>query len=179
MLTLALSLALSLAPAATPVAARTAATRRVIRQARSMLGRTYVFGDAGTAGYDCSSMVQAAFKRYGYLLPRTSREQAAMGEPVARDAIEPGDLLFFTASPKDSRVSHVGIALDRTHMIHAARQYHRVVISRWDQRYFQQRWFAARRILAASPASEPGDGNLCDWGHPGVSYDPAVSFASN
>lgn len=118
----------------------------VARMARGYLGEQYVYGDTGEEGFDCSSFVQAVFRDNGYFLPRTSREQATVGEPITQDDVRPGDLLFFTQNPGSQRITHVGIALGHNRMIHASRGRQHVVISKWDQPYFLKRWFAARRI---------------------------------
>ncbi|RYF11806.1 MAG: NlpC/P60 family protein [Deltaproteobacteria bacterium] len=115
------------------------------RTASSYLGEHYVWGDAGENGFDCSSFVQSVFRQSGYSLPRTSREQVAYGAPVALENVRAGDLLFFTTHIGGHRITHVGIALSGNRMIHAAKGHHRVVISRWDSRYFLERWYAARR----------------------------------
>lgn len=127
------------APAAAPA-------QIIARTARTYLGETYVWGDIGEDGYDCSSFVQAVFRQSGYALPRTSRDQAEMGEAVRRGRVRPGDLLFFTSAPGSDRISHVGIALAGGRMIHASRGESRVVISDYTSPYFRHRWYAARRL---------------------------------
>ncbi len=121
------------------------AADRVTTVAQAYLGEHYVYGDIGASGYDCSSFVQTVFRQSGIVLPRSSRQQVRLGQPVALADVRAGDLLFFTSRVGERRISHVGIALPGNRMIHAARGKHRVVISRWDSRYFLERWSAARR----------------------------------
>lgn len=125
-------------PASTPA--------QITRTARHYLGETYVYGDAGETGYDCSGLVQTVFRAHGVRLPRTSREQALWGQPVDLQDVRPGDLLFFSWQPGSKRVTHVGIALGHNRMIHASRFYKRVVISKVDTQYYTQRLLLARRL---------------------------------
>jgi cell wall-associated NlpC family hydrolase len=46
-------------------------------------------------------------------MPRDTKDQITMGERVDRDCIKTGDLLFFRR--------HVGLAIGRTHLVHASR----------------------------------------------------------
>jgi cell wall-associated NlpC family hydrolase len=46
-------------------------------------------------------------------VPRDTRDQISVGQRVERERIKSGDLLFFRR--------HVGLAVGRTHIIHASR----------------------------------------------------------
>jgi cell wall-associated NlpC family hydrolase len=92
---------------------------RAIAYAESKEGCPYVYGAAGpcSSGYDCSSLVQAAFAAAGIGLPRTSEEQWAAGPQVNGPAR--GELVFFTGSPIDPPPGHVGIVLGPHRLIDA------------------------------------------------------------
>ena len=122
------------------------ASSEITSTAKHYLGRTYAYGHADGTGYDCSGLVQTVFHKYGVNLPRTSTEQSHWGRPVALDHIKSGDLLFFALSPTGKRITHVAIALDNDRMIHASRGHKRVVISKFDTPYFQERLRVARRL---------------------------------
>jgi cell wall-associated NlpC family hydrolase len=51
-------------------------------------------GGTGDGGYDCSGLVQAAWRIAGVGLPRTTYEQAHAGTRITRADLEPGDLVF-------------------------------------------------------------------------------------
>jgi hypothetical protein len=79
----------------------------VVAAGSRYLGVPYRWGGTDpTTGLDCSGFVQRTYRDLGIELPRTSREQATMGQPVAglADAAV-GDILAF-GSPT---VNHVGI----------------------------------------------------------------------
>ena len=59
-------------------------------------------------GYDCSSLMQAAYASAGVTPPRTTQEQyGAFPLLAAGTALEPGDLVYFGSSP--SSIGHDGI----------------------------------------------------------------------
>jgi gamma-D-glutamyl-L-lysine dipeptidyl-peptidase len=140
-----LAFALSVAPNTGHVRGHSTPAQ-ITRTAKHYLGKTYVYGDAGPIAFDCSGLVQTIFRAHGVTLPRTSREQSLWGRPVDLQEIKPGDLLFFSLRPSTYRITHVAIALDHDRMIHASRFYKRVVISKFDTPYFQDRLRVARRL---------------------------------
>lgn len=62
--------------------------------ARTKIGSEYVWGGSGPANFDCSGLVQWAYKQAGIQLPRTSFEQSHVGKPVAFQELQPGDLVI-------------------------------------------------------------------------------------
>jgi peptidoglycan DL-endopeptidase CwlO len=68
---------------------------RAVSSAVAQVGTPYRYGGAAPGGFDCSGLVQFAFKRAGISLPRTAAAQATVGKPVSLDNLQPGDLLFY------------------------------------------------------------------------------------
>lgn len=88
-----------------------------ISAARSKTGAPYSYGATGPSSFDCSGLVQWAFKQAGVTLPRTSFAQYGEGTTVSKGNIRAGDLVFFnTAGPG---ASDVGIATGPTTVISA------------------------------------------------------------
>ncbi|MGW2028954.1 NlpC/P60 family protein [Streptomyces sp. NPDC001811] len=85
-----------------------------VAYAYSKLGSPYVWGATGPNAFDCSGLVQAAYRSAGISLPRTTYAQINAGRRVSRSELQPGDLVFFY-----SGVSHVGIYVGGGQMIHA------------------------------------------------------------
>jgi cell wall-associated NlpC family hydrolase len=84
----------------------------------AQLGVPYVWGGTGPAGYDCSGLVQAAYRRAGVALPRVAQDQYDAGPPVpVGTALEPGDLVFFGSGP--GGVEHVGLYVGAGEMVDA------------------------------------------------------------
>ncbi|SFB84587.1 NlpC/P60 family protein [Streptomyces aidingensis] len=82
--------------------------------AEAQLGKPYVWGATGPNSYDCSGLTQAAWRAAGVELPRVTYDQVNAGTRISRDAMLPGDLVFFY-----SDISHVGIYIGDGMMIHA------------------------------------------------------------
>ncbi|MEU4316520.1 NlpC/P60 family protein [Nocardia sp. NPDC024068] len=62
--------------------------------AKTKVGAMYSWGAAGPANFDCSGLVQWAYKQAGIKLPRTSFEQSHVGAPVAFQNLKPGDIVI-------------------------------------------------------------------------------------
>jgi cell wall-associated NlpC family hydrolase len=86
--------------------------------AMAQIGVPYLWGGESRAGYDCSGLVQVAYRTVGASLPRTSEEQFA-DEPrlPAGAPLQPGDLVFFGPSSTDA--THVGIVVRSGEMVDA------------------------------------------------------------
>ena len=123
----------------------------VVETALAAIGAPYRWGGTAENGFDCSGLIQYAYAQYGVSLPRTSREQAARGDPVSRElaALVPGDILVFSATPGGS-VSHVGLYAGDGLFIHSATDGVRLSALRVDDPdggYWVPRWVGARRLL--------------------------------
>lgn len=120
--------------------------KAVIDTAQRFLGVPYVYGSRAGLGLDCSGFVQKVYAEHGITLPRTSSEMSSVGDKVAWDKLEPGDLLFFHTSQGSKRVSHVGIAMGHGKMIHASTGQKRIAIDSLDLDYYKLRRVVARRL---------------------------------
>jgi cell wall-associated NlpC family hydrolase len=77
---------------------------QALQEALSRRGDPYVWAAAGPGQFDCSGLVMWAFAQEGISLPHYTGAQWNSGMHVARNDLEPGDLVFF-----GSDISHVGI----------------------------------------------------------------------
>jgi cell wall-associated NlpC family hydrolase len=112
------------ATAGSPASATSAGElgQQAVTQAQTYLGVPYLWGGTNRAqGVDCSGLVQDVYSSLGIDLPRTSQEQALVGQavPSVADA-QPGDLVFFAGSDgTTSSPGHVGIYIGGGQMIDA------------------------------------------------------------
>jgi cell wall-associated NlpC family hydrolase len=95
-----------------PVLAPTAIAAKVIAYAQAQLGKPYLFGGTGPAGYDCSGLTMTAYRAAGITIPRLSDAQYWYGAKVPAGQETPGDLVFFDYKPGHSGPGHVGIVYD-------------------------------------------------------------------
>jgi len=84
-----------------------------LQAALSKVGSPYEYGAAGPGSFDCSGLVQWAYKQAGVTLPRTSQAQAGVGTPVAQQDLQPGDIVAFYGG------GHVGIYAGNGNVVHA------------------------------------------------------------
>lgn len=118
---------------------------RLILFAKKMLNIPYRFGGNTFMGIDCSAYVQKVFALLDMSLPRTAREQYHVGEPVSKDDLSIGDLVFFRTYA--SFPSHVGIYLGNNLFIHASSRNKKVSIDSLDTPYYLKRFIGAKRLF--------------------------------
>ncbi|MER5311162.1 C40 family peptidase [Streptomyces sp. NPDC002773] len=67
----------------------------IVAFARAQVGDAYVRGGTGPNSWDCSGLVQAAYRQAGIDLPRISSDQSSMGTSVSLSNLQPGDILYW------------------------------------------------------------------------------------
>ena len=77
-------------------AAPTPAAQTAVDTAMDQRGKPYEYGAAGPDSYDCSGLTMYAWNAAGVQLPHSSKQQSTTGTPVARDQLQPGDLVSST-----------------------------------------------------------------------------------
>jgi cell wall-associated NlpC family hydrolase len=77
------------------------------------IGTPYVWGGSSPSGFDCSGLTSYSYAQVGISIPRTSYGQWGAGPHVARDDLQPGDLVFFNG------LGHVGMYVGGGNFIHA------------------------------------------------------------
>ncbi|WP_297393628.1 C40 family peptidase [uncultured Peptoniphilus sp.] len=119
---------------------------KVISSAENKLGSTYVYGDTGKEGYDCSGLVYSIYcNELGISLPRSSASQSTFGKQVSKSDLQEGDLVFFNTT--GNGVSHVGIYVGDGKFIHASSGQGKVMTSSLSEGYYQDRFVNATRVL--------------------------------
>jgi hypothetical protein len=100
----------------------------IVRVARSLLNVPYLWGGKNIMGFDCSGFTQTVYSVFGINLLRNAREQVTQGVEVKSLAeARPGDLVFFDHADRDpqaTRITHVGILISPTEVIHCAGYVH-------------------------------------------------------
>lgn len=73
----------------------TGSAAAIVNFARAQVGKAYVMGGTGPSSFDCSGLVQAAYRQAGISLPRMSQAQSSAGTSVSLSALQPGDILYW------------------------------------------------------------------------------------
>jgi cell wall-associated NlpC family hydrolase len=92
----------------------------LINQAKAFLGVPYKLGGDNLNGMDCSAFVKRMFSLVDVALPRTAREQYAVGKRIPRQELTMGDLVFFSTKRYEQYPTHVGIYMGSDKFIHAS-----------------------------------------------------------
>ena len=124
-----------------------APTGTLIATALSLRGAPYRNGGSSPEGFDCSGFTQYVFAHHGVAIPRDTEAQFEVGDAITDEAIEAGDLLFFSTT--DSGPSHVAIAISLDEFVHAPSSRGVVRVERRSLPYWSERFLGARRVQAA------------------------------
>lgn len=73
----------------------TGSAASIIAFAKAQVGDAYVMGGTGPNSWDCSGLMQAAFRTAGIDLPRVSGGQSTAGTQVSLSNLQPGDILYW------------------------------------------------------------------------------------
>ena len=96
----------------------------LIMIAKSLLNTSYLWGGKNMMGLDCSGFTQVVYAAMGINILRNAREQITQGEVVpSLSDVLPGDLAFFNHADRDpeaTNITHVGLLLSPTEIIHCA-----------------------------------------------------------
>jgi peptidoglycan DL-endopeptidase CwlO len=127
-------------PSPPPAPAPSGGNTQVVSIAMQYLGIPYHWGGASPqTGFDCSGLVMYVFGQVGISLPHFAAAQYHYGSAVARDQLEPGDLVFF------DNLNHVGIYVGNNEFIHAPHTGDVVRISSMSG-WYDSHYVGARRV---------------------------------
>ncbi|MFJ2090056.1 C40 family peptidase [Streptomyces sp. NPDC087901] len=84
----------------------TGSAASIVAFAQAQVGDAYVPGGTGPNSWDCSGLVQAAYRTVSVDLPRVSQSQSTAGTQVSLSNLQPGDILYWGSA---GSAYHVGI----------------------------------------------------------------------
>ena len=113
---------------------------RVVAIAMQYLGVPYRWGGADpSTGFDCSGLVMYVYAKVGISLPHYTGAQWALGVPVSRSDLKPGDVVFFNG------ISHDGIYIGGGQFVQAPRTGDVVKVSSLSESWYLSTYEGARR----------------------------------
>ncbi|MEN9479278.1 MAG: hypothetical protein RLZZ298_673 [Pseudomonadota bacterium] len=119
----------------------------VVLYALGLVDTGYRFGGKNPdAGLDCSGMVSHIYQTtLGLKVKGSAADIARQARAIERQDLRPGDLVFFNTNNRS--FSHVGIYIGDARFVHAPSSNGRVRIDRLGDRYYAQRYEAARTFF--------------------------------
>ena len=121
--------------------------------AMSQLGIRYRYGGKSpNTGFDCSGLVgYSAQQSLGLKLPPRADDIAKLGNNIARQELQVGDLVFFNTMGR--RYSHVGVYIGDSKFVHSPAAGGVVRVENMNDRYWDKRFTGARRLDLTEIAS--------------------------
>ena len=115
--------------------------------AMSLLDTRYTSGGRGPAtGFDCSGLVAHVYKEgAGLPIKGSAADLGRQSRPIAREQLQPGDLVFFNTL--GTRHSHVGVYVGDGRFVHATNPRTGVRMDSLNNRYYAQRFEGAQSLL--------------------------------
>ncbi|QHS54607.1 glycoside hydrolase [Mucilaginibacter sp. 14171R-50] len=108
------------------------------------IGTPYRFGGSSKKGIDCSAFTKQLYSDvFNLTIRRNSRDIFSMVNPVSKDDLKEGDLVFFKIHSRS--ISHVGIYLGNNRFAHASSR--GVAISSLDDAYYSRYFYKGGRLL--------------------------------
>lgn len=135
---------------------------QIVTLSQKYIGVPYRLGGTTPRAFDCSGYTQYVYREAGISINRTVATQLQDGVIIAKEDLEPGDLVIFSNTGGRGFASHVGIYLGNGKMIHAS-ETKGITIVDLDSAYFAQHYQCARRIILSDvslTASIPTVGSI-------------------
>lgn len=86
-----------------------AVNAKIVAEVRKHVGQPYVWAATGPKAFDCSGLVQYAYRQAGVSTPRIADDQFRAAHLISANRVVPGDLVFYRDGTGE--VYHVGVYL--------------------------------------------------------------------
>ncbi|HDP66945.1 MAG TPA: hypothetical protein ENN20_00415 [Candidatus Marinimicrobia bacterium] len=96
--------------------------KELVKTAKLLMGRPYMWGAASPKQLDCSGFTQTVYRQHGYVLQRDASMQVYEGVAVDTtnfpEQLQTGDLIFFGPNPQ--RITHVALYIGNYEFMHSS-----------------------------------------------------------
>ncbi|WP_443093385.1 C40 family peptidase [Halobacillus faecis] len=118
----------------------------IVATALQYLGIPYLFGgETPEEGFDCSAFTRYVFEEArNIFLPRSTDQQWSVGQDIALENIQVGDVIFFSDTYREG-ISHNGIYVGDGKFIHASRS-KQVTLAYLSDAYWQEKFTGVKRF---------------------------------
>ncbi|WP_411272762.1 C40 family peptidase [Daejeonella sp.] len=111
------------------------------------IGTPYRLGGVSKKGVDCSGFAFELYNKvFSTLIGSNSRNIFSMVDPINKDQLKEGDLVFFKIGSHS--ITHVGVYMGNNKFAHASSS-KGVMISDLDESYWRRYYYKGGRLLAA------------------------------
>lgn len=121
-----------------------ASGRNIVAVAKDAVGKPYAQGGAGPDTFDTSGLISYCFRQCGISVARRTSTLFESGEAVAKEALQPGDVVFFYLETP-GKAEYVGIYTGENTFIAVSSSQNAVLERRMDNSYYTEHYVAARR----------------------------------
>lgn len=120
---------------------------KVIKQAKSLLGKPYKQNGKGPKYFDCSNFIAYCFKKAGISLSGNLKKLSKTSKATRIASLnncQPGDILFFSNEAGETKVTHCSIYVNNNQIIHASATAKKVILSEITDYYKRTFLYALR-----------------------------------
>lgn len=128
-----------------PPAAPSSVGEQVAQTASAQLGKAYEYGGSGPDTFDITGLVTYCYKEAGVTVPRKIAAMVESGTPVAKEDLQPGDVVFFS-SDTPGTAQFLGIYVGGGNFVAARNSQKPVSESSMNSSYYTERYVCARRF---------------------------------
>lgn len=122
--------------------------KKLYQEVESWLGTPYKYGGQSKNGVDCSGLVVEIYKKvYEKKLYRSSNDIYNKNcQPIKKNQLREGDLVFFITAKNSKRINHIGLYLNNNQFIHSTTK-KGVIITDLSEEYYKKRYVGAGRVI--------------------------------